>query len=229
MACRELTLNPDRTIALEIANLTPKVEEGDTLRLTARALNAAGNVVPGAAVTWAVLDTGRIAFALDPSGLVTGTFAGNNKVQARLEDLRSDPVTVTVTPLPDSAAATGSTRRVLQPGDVQSPAMLVTVYDSTAQGFVGISDKRVVYQALQPATGGLGFFLTVKDTVPAPGTDPRTVTTLTAFGGQASAVARLLAGQTPPDSAIIQATAYTARGAVVRGTPVQFVVVFRGS
>lgn len=227
-ACRELTLTTDRVIALEVADPAPKVEEADTLRLAARPLNAAGTVVSGAVVTWAALDTGRLAFALDPSGLVTGAFPGSGRVQAQVENLRSDPVTVTVTALPDTAAAASFTRVALAPADIQSAPLAVTVYDRGAQGQLsGLGSKPVTYQVVQPASGSPGFFLTVKDTVPGP--DPRRVTTLTDLAGRASAVARRLPGQTPPDSAIVEATATTARGAAVAGTPVRFVVVFRSS
>ena len=95
--CHEITLNPDHVVALEVANAEPTVPQGDTLRLVARALNAAGQPVTGAPVTWAVIDTGVVAFALDPSGLVTALAPGSGRVQAAVENLRSDPIKVTVT------------------------------------------------------------------------------------------------------------------------------------
>ena len=96
LGCHNLTLSPDRVIALEIPNIAPKVNEGDTLRLVVRPLNAAGQPVTGAVVTWAVLDTGVVAIQLESSGLVRGLTAGTTRVQARADDLRSDPITVTV-------------------------------------------------------------------------------------------------------------------------------------
>jgi hypothetical protein len=96
-ACHELTLSPDRVIAVEILTAAPRVSVGDTLRLVARPLNAAGQVVSTVPVAWAVIDTGTIPFQLDASGLVTATALGAAKVQAKAESLRSDPITVTVT------------------------------------------------------------------------------------------------------------------------------------
>jgi hypothetical protein len=95
-ACRAITLPADRVIALEVATTAPRVVVGDTLRLAARALNAAGKIVPEAQITWAVLDTGAIPFQLSASGLVTATSPGSGKVQASTGTLRSDPITVTV-------------------------------------------------------------------------------------------------------------------------------------
>jgi hypothetical protein len=82
--------------------VAPSVRVGDTLRLVARPLNAAGQLVATAQVSWAILDTGVTAFRLDPSGLVSADAAGAAKVQARAaqgtDTLRSDPIIVTVTP-----------------------------------------------------------------------------------------------------------------------------------
>ena len=105
-ACSDITLSPTHVIALEVNNTTPTVEQGDTVRLSARALNALGNPVPEAPITWAVLDTGTLVFQLDPSGLVHGMALGSGRVQASSDNLRSDPITVSVTPVPDTAAAT---------------------------------------------------------------------------------------------------------------------------
>src|SRR5204863_4175377 len=93
-ACSDLTVSPDRVIALEISGPSPALEEGDTLRLAARALNAVGEAVPGVIVTWAVLDTGTIGFTLSPSGLVTATTPGTWRVQASAANLTTGPVTV---------------------------------------------------------------------------------------------------------------------------------------
>jgi hypothetical protein len=95
-ACHEITLNPDHVVALEVVNSAPTVAAGDTLRLSARALNASGQTVTTAVVTWTTVDTGVVAFQLDPSGLVTGTTPGTGRVEAVADNLRSDPITVTV-------------------------------------------------------------------------------------------------------------------------------------
>ena len=92
---------------------------GDTIRLVATAINAAGNPVADAVVTWAILDvdSGQVGFTIDStSGLVQGVSEGGGRVQARVENLRSDPITVTVVPA-DSVPVVLSDDDVLQFGD----------------------------------------------------------------------------------------------------------------
>jgi hypothetical protein len=105
-ACHELVVSPERLIALEITTPSPRVAVGDTLRLVARPLNVAGEVISGITVSWVVLDTGTVGFQLDPSGLVRGVAAGSGRVQALAarsgdgagsDSLRSDAITITVT------------------------------------------------------------------------------------------------------------------------------------
>jgi hypothetical protein len=106
-ACRDFTIDAGRVIVIEIANTAPTVQEGDTLRLSARLLNAAGNPVAGASATWAVADT-MPGFTLDSmTGLVTGITAGTWRVFARFENLRTDPLKLTVTPVPTPAGCCG--------------------------------------------------------------------------------------------------------------------------
>lgn len=222
-ACRDLSLAADRVIAIEVVSAAPKVEEGDTLRLTARVLNGAGNVVSGATVSWAAADTAP-GFTLDETtGLVTATRPGSWRVLAKVESLQSDPLTLTVTAQPDTVAA--ATLRVTMPApSAVSPPLTVTVLDRTTTpgSHLGITGKAVTFQVIQPA-GATGFFLT-KDSVA--GTDPRTAVATTAAGGAAQVTARRVSGQTQPDSAIVEARVTTARGGAVAGSPIRFVVLF---
>ena len=110
-ACRDLTIAADRVIAIEVTTAAPKVAVGDTLRLSARALNGAGAVVPNAAVAWVATDT-AVGFSLNgTTGLVTGISAGSWHVQARVENLRSDPITVTVIAAPGSPSSSRASER----------------------------------------------------------------------------------------------------------------------
>ena len=97
--CKLLLGDPDRIIALEIVGpVTYTVPVNDTLQLRARARSANCDTVPGAVITWAVLDTGAVGIALDTAtGQVIAQAAGSWRVQASVEDLRSDPITITVT------------------------------------------------------------------------------------------------------------------------------------
>ena len=102
LGCSSLFGDLDRVIALEIAGGTARsIPVGDSLQLVARPVTAGGDTVAGAGIVWAVLDTGVVGFTLEPNGLVIGTQTGKGRVQARYDDLRSDPVTITVTsPVP---------------------------------------------------------------------------------------------------------------------------------
>jgi hypothetical protein len=127
--------------------------------------------------------------------------------------------------VPDTAAASGPTQVVVPGTAAQSAPLSVSVYHRSDTGTLsGILGKRVVYQVAQPATA-TGFFLTVSDTVP--GADPLRVVTQTSSSGQAAVVVRRRPGQTPPDSVLVDATAQTAHGATVPGTPVRFTVVLQ--
>lgn len=102
LGCTSLFGDLDRVIAVEIVGTTARnIQVGDSLRLEARAVTAAGDTVPGVVIEWAVLDTAVVAFTLEPaSGLIVATAAGTGRVQARYQEIRSDPIRITVTAPP---------------------------------------------------------------------------------------------------------------------------------
>lgn len=233
VACEELTGDLSRIIAIEIAGtLQKRVEEGDTLHLAARALDGRGDEVPDATITWATLDvdSGQVGFTLDPTtGEVAGIQPGSGRVQARVETLRSEPITVRVTPAPDSAAAAGNQRLTVPPGDDRSDGLDVIVFDLTTETGqqLPLADTPVRYQVVDAAPGsGAVDGIELVDGDSVPGGDPHRVTVTTGANGIASVVARLVAGEPVPDSVTVDATALTARGVSVNGSPLRYVVVF---
>lgn len=90
--------DPDRIVAIEVVGpQAPTLEVGDTLALSARALNARGEIVPDAPVVWHVLDTGQVGVTLDTAtGFLTAVAPGAWRIQARVEALATAPITVTV-------------------------------------------------------------------------------------------------------------------------------------
>ncbi len=100
VGCKVLFGDPDRIIALEIVGpISYTVQAGDTLHLHARALSANGDTVVGATIEWAVLDTGIVRITLDPqSGTVVPESVGTWHIQATVEEIRSDPLTIKVQP-----------------------------------------------------------------------------------------------------------------------------------
>lgn len=72
---------------------------GDTLLLEVQAISAAGDTVVDADIFWAIIDvdSGQLGFTLDATtGTVVAIETGSGRVQARVGDIRSDPITITV-------------------------------------------------------------------------------------------------------------------------------------
>ena len=232
-ACTTVFGDLDRIVAIELVGTrAPRVEEGDTLRLQARARRANGEIVSGAQITWVIIDvdSGQVGFTLDEDGLISAFAPSNARVQARFEELATQAITVTVTAAADSIAAAGSQRLTMDAGAEVSPPLEATVFDltSTPGTEIPLAGKPVDYQLVDPAPGSpeaMGFFLTTVNGT-EPGTDPHTTAVTTASDGRAQAVVRLVTGGTLPDSAIVDAASTTAAGQIVAGSPIRFVVIF---
>ena len=97
-ACSTVAPDFDRVIAIQINGpLEHDLIVGETIQLSASALNAAGEVVPDAVIMWVLLDEGQLGFSLDPvTGEVVALEPGEGDVQAQVETLRSEPITIRV-------------------------------------------------------------------------------------------------------------------------------------
>jgi hypothetical protein len=231
LACTEITGDSDRIIALEILGpLLRTVEEGDTLQLEARALDANGDVVPDAVILWAVVDTAVVGFTIgETTGLVETTARDTGRVAAIADELPSEPVLIQVTPAADSVASVSATRDTVDSGEPASAALTVEVLDTTSDTLpLPLTGKPVHFDLVEPPPGepaGAGIFLATTDTVP--GADPHHLEVVSQALGQAWVVVRKVSGTTPPDSAVVHATVVTATGDTVAGSPVRFVVLFQ--
>jgi hypothetical protein len=242
VACSQLTPDFGNAAAIQITgNTTPQVEEGDTTSLTAQALDFSGNPIATDTVLWTLttpikrIDSTQTppvniprGFTIDQStGLITGVAPDTSTVLAYLGNLRSNTVTVAVSPRPDTVLAT-ITHVSMALGLTESPAVVVTVEDLTTapSNPRGLGGKRVVFQIAGPPSPAiyLEAHTSLSDTLP--GSDPTTATAVSAPGGSASIYVHAVAGQTLPDSVTVQGTGYTARGAIVPGSPVLITVVF---
>lgn len=236
LACAELTGDLGRVVAIElVGSATPRVEEGDTLRLQARARRANGEVVPDAKILWVVLDvdSGQIGFTLDSvTGLITAMTPSTGRVQARVEQLATQPIVVTVTPAADSLAIVDATRIVFDTvaADSSPPLQTLVLDLTTSPGSPApLAAQPVQYVLVEPAPGSggaQGVFLTPSGET-EPGSDPHAATAVTGAQGQASVVLRRLAGVALPDSVLVDASAVTAIGALVPGSPIQFTVLLQ--
>lgn len=234
LACTNLLGDFGRIVAIEIeGSVTRRLEEADTLTLVAAALTAGGERVPDATIVWQVLDvdSGQVGLTLDTAtGLVTAVFPSSVRIGAVVDDLRSDVITVTVTAAPDSLAAVEPTRVTVGPGETASPPLVTTLFDltTTAGEQRPLSGKPVRFAVVEPATGPAatrGLLLTAgTDTVPGP--DSLVATSITGTDGRATIRVRRV-GTTQPDSAAIEATAHTATGMAVPGSPIRLIVVFQ--
>ena len=111
--CTLLTADFNRIVALQIDPEDRTVVVGDTIHLAAQAVNAAGEFVADAEVFWAIIDadSGQIGFTLDTAtGIVSGVQPGSGRVQARVEQIRSNPITITVV-APTGTVSTSSRAR----------------------------------------------------------------------------------------------------------------------
>ena len=218
-------------MAIEIVGPTARtLEEGDTLRLDARAITAGGDVVPDAQIYWAVVDTGPVGFALDTAtGLVTGTAPGTGRVQPRVEELRLGVVTIPVTAGADLLAPAGDTLIVVDSAADVSPPLAVVVLDltTTPGDSLALAGQAVHFSTADPPPGSAaanGFFLARTET--SPGDDPHAYVATTGTDGRTDIVVRRQSGVAQPDTAVIHAVTVTAAGDTVAGSPVRFRIRF---
>lgn len=231
VACNELIADFDRVVAIEIVGSTSRtLEEGDTLRLLARAISARGEVVPDAALVWAIVDTGVVGFTIEPAtGLVTGVAPDTGRVQPQVDDLRVGAVTIAVTPAADSLAAVGDTLIVIDSTAQASPPLDVIVLDLTTEpgSALALAGQTVHFLTADPTPGtpaADGFYLARTET--SPGDEPHRYDAVTGGDGTADIVVRRQEGIAQPDTAVIHAVVVTAAGDTVSGSPVRFRIRF---
>ncbi|MGH7731730.1 MAG: hypothetical protein ACRENJ_10840 [Candidatus Eiseniibacteriota bacterium] len=219
LGCGRLGTDLDVIVALEVSLPDSGiVEETATIVPRARALNGRGDSV-AATITWAALDTAFVAVVDTETGATLGKRPGTGRIQARVGNLRTNPLAITVREIADTAFAEGDTRDT------------VTV----SAGPDSLSDSlRVRLRALVTLSGTaqdvrshpVSFGMT---TYPAAAANLRLVPSAagrTNTQGLAVVQVRLTA-EPLPDSVVVAATAQHANGTPVPGSPITFVVEFR--
>jgi hypothetical protein len=197
-----------------------RVERNDTIIPTAVALDGNGDTVSGVTVYWSSLDTagaGILQLADSTTGRFVALAPGTSQIQARVGNLRSNPLAVTVvvradTIFADSTLALDSVFLSTSP-DSLSDSLRVRIrsfVDTAAGG--NAPGKRVVFQLLYPSDD-TSFTLVPNGTI-------------TTDGAGLAVVRVKLHKRALPDSAIVQATATRANGQTVHGAPITFTVVF---
>lgn len=184
-----------------------RVEVLDTLRPHARAVNGRGDST-AAQIIWSALDTSlQIVDSL--TGATVGRVVGTGRIQARVGNLRSNPVSIAILAPLDSLRATGPDSVTVPAPDTLSDSMKIQTF-----GPSGSTVGRKIGLSIIFPPGAPGLTLVPSDTV-------RTNTS-----GLAVFQVRASSGITRPDTVVVTASAQSANGAPVPGSPLTFVVEF---
>lgn len=164
---------------------------------------------------WGALDTAVVAVVNDTA--VLGKGAGTGRIQARVGNLRSNPVTIVVQPPLDSIRPDGALRSVVNmsgpPPDRLSDSLRVRVFPPDPPTSQTKLRRRITYQVETFQSPGPALTLLPNDTV------------FTDADGIAIVQVRLDAGA-PPDSVRVRARSVRRDGATVPDS-IPFVVEFR--
>lgn len=212
-ACGQLGTDLNQVVALEVfLPDSGRAEVGDTVLLSARALNGHGDSV-AAQIYWSSLDTAIVAVVDSTTGATFAKAVGTGRVQARFGGLRSNPQNLVVLVRLDSASVAAVDLRdtvVVSEPDSLSDSLSVKAWTGT----IGAGGRPVVYTPTIYPPSVTNVTLLPKASV------------LTDAGGIAVTRVRLTAGPIP-DSVVVSAAVRRPNGAVVPGSPVTFVVEFR--
>ncbi len=204
----------DAIVALEVSTPQPAVvEQFDTIRLRARALNLQGDSV-AAMITWAAADTTVEVSGAD--SLTSPYTSGTGRVQARAGSLRSELVSFTVRRRSDSLALTGAVVDTVLATDSAS-APLIAVVLSLTPDTAGIGGTRIHYAIEASAIGLVRFAGDASELFAVTGSTgvPSVPVTL-----------RRVPGTSQPASVVVTVDAVRPSGRTVPGSGQDFTIVF---
>lgn len=215
-ACSGLDEGEGGVVAIEVE--TPQLqilEVGEQVQLVARALNADGEVVD-AAIGWR---SSAPAVTVDGAGIVTAAAPGQADVQASVGSLASARVGFTVQARPDTLIIVGDSVFTIPIGtDPPGTATLTVRLESFDPAGV-VEARPVIFEITSPADG----VPAVVELVGGQQSD----TVNTSAAGVSTASVQAVAGQTPPDTAIVEVRAERLRGEAVPGSGQRFIVLFQ--
>lgn len=223
-ACSNLTADNGGVVSLEVQRPEPAtVEVGDTIQLTAVALDRNGEPVD-ATITWRTADT--TISVESATGRVTGVVPdATGRVQASETTLSSQLITLNVLPAADTLAVPPDTLLVA-PEAAASPVLAAAVLsksDTAVSGFVPASGTRLIFSITSPV-----FADPAARTVELPG-GVLVDTLVSDASGQAlpDATVNRITGKTAPDTVRVTISALHRSGKTVAGSGQQIVVVFQ--
>ena len=213
--CSNLTEGAGGVVGLEIQAPSLKtIEVGETLQLTAVALDKDGNPV-ATTIDWQAPDT---TLTVDASGAITGVFPGIGHVQAFAGSLSSELVTFTVIARADTLILTGDSVITVPAGVTASAPLLVQLQSFSPAG--PLPSRPVIYAVTSPPDVG-------PHTVELPGA-VLTDTVLTGTDGAVSSVTlNRVNGTSQPATAIVEVRAFRTSGEPVPGSGQRFTVNFQ--
>ena len=215
-ACSGLDEGEGGVVALEVQ--IPEiltVEVNEQVQLSARALDADGEVVD-APILWQADDD---ALTVSATGLVTGVTPGTSQVQAVVGALSSETLDFTVIAPADTLVIVGDSVLTVDLS-VDPPAavtMNVRLDSRSPAGPAGPTP--VIFEITRPVAGETP----VVQLAGAVQSDTLTTNAAGTIGTSLS----LVTGQVPPDTAIVLVRANRTRGAPVPGSGQRFIVLFQ--
>lgn len=209
LGCSNLTEGAGGVVGLEIRTPTLKtIEVGETLPLSAQALDKNGNPV-SAEIIWRAPDP---TLTVDQAGVITGVSAGTGRVQAFVGSLASSLVSFTVIARADTLVVTDSLFTVA-PAVAASPPLVASVQSLSAGP---LASRPVIYTVLSPADNSVQLPGGVLVDTLSTGTD-----------GAVSSVTLTRLNAAQPATAIVEVRSFRTGGSIVPGSGQRFTVTFQ--
>ena len=215
-ACSGLDEGEGGVVGLEVQfPEDPRLEVGEQVQLSARALDVDGQTVD-AAILWRASNA---ALSVDATGLVTGVEQGSSDVQAAVGSLTSERISFTILAPADTLIIVGDSVFVISSGADPPGIANLTVRLESRSPVGPVVSRPVIYQITQPVPGATAVVQL------AGGVQSDTLPTIA--DGTAAIGLSLVTGQTPPDTAIVEVRANRTRGSAVPGSGQRFIVLFQ--
>jgi hypothetical protein len=216
LGCSDVTEGAGGVVELRVTTpAVPTIEVGETLPLSAVALDKDGNPVT-AQITWRAPDT---TLTVDSqTGAITGVFPGTGRVQAFAGSLASGLISFTVIARADTLILVGDSVVTVGVGVPASTPLVTRVESFSPAG--PLPSWPVIYTITSPPDVG-------PHTVElAGGVLVDTVTTGT-DGAVSTVTLNRVNGTTQPDTAIVEVRSSRLRGGAVPGSGQRFIILLQ--
>jgi hypothetical protein len=190
------------------------VEVGETLQLSAEALDRDGNPV-SVPISWRTADA---TLTVNDAGIVTGVAAGTGQVQAFAGSLSSERVALTIITRADTLVLVGDSVVTVAAGVTASTPLVVQLQSFAAA--TPLPSRPVVYTVTSPPDLGTR-------SVELPGGVLIDTVSTGSTGLNETVTLSRVAGIPSPDTAIVQVRSYRSSGADVPGSGQRFIVLFQ--